>query len=89
MGGLQTTAVIILIALLALLALIVFRKPTKFILRLLLSTVLGFIALFVINFLGSLIGISIAVNWINAAVVGILGLPGIALLLLIEWLSWL
>lgn len=89
MGGLQTTAVIILIALLALLALIVFRKPTKFILRLLLSTVLGFIALFVINFLGGLIGISIAVNWINAAVVGILGLPGIALLLLIEWLSWL
>ncbi|HHT16137.1 MAG: pro-sigmaK processing inhibitor BofA [Firmicutes bacterium] len=89
MGGLQTTAVIILVALLALLALIVFRKPTKFILRLLLSTVLGFIALFVINFLGGLIGISIAVNWINGAIVGILGLPGIALLLILEWLTML
>ena len=73
MGGLQTTAVIILVALLALLALIVFRKPTKFILRLLLSTVLGFIALFVINFLGGLIGISIAVNWINGASSGYWG----------------
>jgi len=89
MGGLQSTVVIILVALFGLLALIVFRKPMKFILRLALSTLLGFAALFLINFLGGLIGISIAVNWINAAVVGILGLPGIALLLLIEWLTLL
>jgi len=89
MGGLQSTVVIILVALFGLLELIVFRKPMKFILRLALSTLLGFAALFLINFLGGLIGISIAVNWINAAVVGILGLPGIALLLLIKWLTLL
>lgn len=89
MGGLKSTAVIILVALFGLLALIVFRKPMKFILRLALSTFLGFLALFLINYLGALIGITFAINWINAAVVGILGLPGVALLLLIEWLTLL
>ena len=48
---------------------------------------LGFLILILINYLGSYIGISIGINWINALVVGILGLPGAALLLILHWLT--
>lgn len=87
MDGLQTTGIIIIIAVLALLVFIILRKPIKIIFKLLLNTVIGFFALFVINYLGSFIGISIAVNWINAAIVGVLGIPGVALILLLKWIT--
>ena len=84
------TATIVAICVAVLLFIIIFRKIIKtslrFIFKLLLNTVMGFIALFVINLLGGFIGISIGVNWITAIVVGIFGLPGVALLLLLQWL---
>lgn len=87
MAGLQTTGIIIIIAVLALVVFIILKKPIKIILKLLLNTVIGFLALFIINYLGSFIGISIGVNWINAVVVGIFGVPGVALLLLLKWIA--
>ena len=50
----------------------------------LLNAALGFIMLFVFNFLGGFIGLSITVGWVSAIVAGVLGIPGIILLLLIE-----
>ena len=44
----------------------------------------GFVMLFIFNFLGGFIGLSLSVGWISAIVAGILGIPGIILLLLIE-----
>lgn len=87
MAGLQTTAIIVIIAILVLAVFILLRKPIKIVFKLLLNTIVGFIALFVINFLGSFIGVSVAVNWINAVLVGVLGIPGVALILLIKWIS--
>ncbi|NMA24420.1 MAG: hypothetical protein GX936_02010 [Clostridiales bacterium] len=87
MAGLQTTAIIVIIAILVLAVFILLRKPIKIVFKLLLNTVVGFIALFAINFLGSFIGVSVAVNWINAVLVGVLGIPGVALILLIKWIS--
>lgn len=87
MAGLQTTGIIIIIAILALVVFIILRKPIKIIFKLILNTVIGFLALFVINYLGSFIGISIAVNWINAVIVGVLGVPGVALILLLKWIA--
>jgi len=51
-----------------------------------LNIALGFISLIIINILGSFIGISIGINWLNALVVGIFGVPGAALLLILQWL---
>ncbi len=70
-----------------LLVFVILKKPIKIILKLLLNTVCGFIALFVINYLGAFIGISVAVNWINAVIVGALGVPGVALILLLKWIT--
>ena len=60
-----------------------FRKPIRWILKLLLNTAIGFAALFLLNFFGSAIGITLGLNWINALVIGVTGFPGLVLLLLI------
>lgn len=87
MAGLQTTGVVIIIVILALIIFIIFKKPIKIIFKLLLNTVMGFLALFAINYLGAFIGLSVAVNWLNAVIVGVLGIPGAALILLMKWLA--
>ena len=63
-----------------------FRKPIRWILKLLLNTAIGFAALFLLNFFGSAIGITLGLNWINALVIGVTGFPGLVLLLLIKYL---
>ncbi len=63
----------------------IFTLPVKWIFKLLLNTLLGFIALFLVNWLGSYIGISLGINIVNAVVAGTLGIPGLVLLLLLRW----
>ncbi len=64
----------------------VFIAPIRIILKLALNTALGFAGLIALDLFGAYIGISLGVNLINAAVVGTLGIPGLALLLLLKWL---
>lgn len=64
----------------------IFTLPVKWIFKLLLNTVLGFVGLFLVNWLGSYIGISLGINVVNAVVVGTFGIPGMILLLLLRWL---
>lgn len=44
---------------------------------------LGFLWLF--KGVGSLIGVTLGVNLFNAAVLGVLGVPGLALLMMTQW----
>lgn len=62
----------------------IFTKPIKWIFKLLLNAIVGFVALFIVNFLGEFVGLHITVGWLSAIVTGFLGIPGIILLLLIE-----
>ena len=87
MAGLQTTAIIIIIAILVLVVFTILRKPMKIVFKLILNTVIGFFALLAINYLGAFIGVTVAVNWINAVIVGVLGVPGVALILLLKWIA--
>ena len=64
----------------------VFIAPIRIILKLCFSTLLGFAGLIFLDLFGAYIGIRLGVNLTNAAVVGILGLPGLTLLLLLKWL---
>ena len=48
-----------------------FRKPIRWILKLLLNTAIGF---------------TLGLNWINALVIGVAGFPGLVLLLLLKYL---
>ena len=63
----------------------VFSAPLRVALRLLLNTLLGFLALWVVQLTSGLTGIALGMNLWNALVVGILGVPGFVLLLLIQW----
>ena len=78
---------LVLAALLILTALKIFTKPIRFVFKLLLNTLLGFAALMIINFLGQYFGIRIELNWLNAAVTGIFGIPGLAVLLIFNYFS--
>ena len=81
---------VILLAAAAVLLLALFiriiRLPLKWLFKLALHAAVGFVALFVFNFLGSFVGIWLEVNTFNAVVTGLLGVPGVILLLLFKYL---
>jgi inhibitor of the pro-sigma K processing machinery len=58
----------------------------KIILKLIYSAVIGGIVLIVINLVGGLFGFRIALNVVSALIVGILGVPGIALLIVLKFI---
>lgn len=64
----------------------VFIAPVRLLFKLLLNTALGFAGLLLLERLGAYTGFSLGVNLINASVIGILGVPGLALLLMLRWL---
>ena len=57
--------------------------PFKVVLRLILNSIAGAVLIVVINFIGMNIGIWIPMNVVNSFAVGILGVPGVVLLLLL------
>ena len=60
--------------------------PLRKILGLIVNSVLGIIALLAINLIGSGFGYSILVNPFTALATGFLGVPGVALAALLQWL---
>ncbi|WP_072743628.1 pro-sigmaK processing inhibitor BofA family protein [Sporanaerobacter acetigenes] len=58
--------------------------PLKWIGKLIINGILGGVALFLINIIGKFVGFSIAINPVNAVITGILGLPGVALILILQ-----
>jgi len=78
-------AVVICIILVVLLFKII-KTPLKWAFKLLLNAASGFIALVILNFFGGIVGLSLTINIINCLVAGILGLPGVVLLLILKYL---
>lgn len=75
---------VIVIAAIVLAVILVLRllaKPMKFIFKLLINTLLGFVLLWLLNFFGGGLGISLDLTLLNALIVGLLGIPGVLLLL--------
>ena len=62
-----------------------FKSPLRLVLRLIINTALGFAAVWVLNLTTGFTGLSLGLNWFNAAVIAILGVPGFFLLLLLKW----
>lgn len=63
----------------------VLRRPLAAVGRLLLRSSLGLCALWLFNQVGALIGIRLGVNLISALILGVLGAPGLGLLLMTQW----
>jgi inhibitor of the pro-sigma K processing machinery len=60
--------------------------PMKIILRLIINGILGGIAILIINFIGSYFGFNISLNVVSALIAGVLGLPGMILLIILKFL---
>ena len=63
----------------------VFSTPLKLALKLLVNTLLGYLALWAVNLTAAFTGVTLGLNLWNALIIGILGLPGFVLLLLVRW----
>ena len=61
----------------------IFLWPLKLVLKLATSSVIGGIAILIINALGAGFGLIIPLNLISAVIVGVLGVPGVILLLIL------
>ena len=62
-----------------------FAAPRKLALKVVFNSALGFGALWLLNLTTTVTGLSLGLNIFNAAVIGILGVPGFGLLLLVQW----
>lgn len=63
-----------------------FSLPIRWIFKLLINTAAGLVFLFLFNYIGAFIGLALGINIINAVIIGILGIPGLILLLLVKWI---
>ena len=71
--------------LMAVVALAALRRPLEWLLGVLLRTGVGLAALYALGGVGSLVGIRLGVNLVNALILGVLGVPGFGLLLMMNW----
>ena len=62
-----------------------FAAPLKLALKVAFNSALCFGAVWLLNLTASVTGLSLGLNWFNALLIGILGLPGFGLLLLVQW----
>ena len=60
--------------------------PIKIVWKLIINAVIGGITLLLVNFIGGFIGVHIGINFLTALIVGILGVPGVVLILIGQWL---
>ena len=60
--------------------------PLKMLLKFIYNGILGGIILWILNMVGGLIHVTIAINPITALIVGFLGVPGVILLLILQFL---
>ena len=71
-------------ALLALVAVRLLLIPMKFIFKLLIHSACGFLCLWLLNTVSGFTGLLFPINAVTAAIAGFLGLPGIAMLALVQ-----
>ncbi len=62
----------------------ILKGPMKLAFKLLIHAVFGFVFLFIFNFFGAWVDLSIPVTWLNAIVTGVFGIPGVVVLLILQ-----
>lgn len=61
--------------------------PLKYLGKLMINAVVGGAALWALNVFGGVVGIQIGINIVTALVVGLLGIPGVLLLLVLQYIK--
>lgn len=60
--------------------------PIKIIFKLIINAVVGGAIIFVINLIGAAFGFTLMLTWWTAVIVGVLGIPGVILVAIIQFL---
>ena len=87
MNTIQTAGLCIVGLILLIIVLRVFFTPLRWLFKLGINTGLGYLGLFVLNWLGSMAGFTIGINLFNAIITGLFGVPGLLFLYLAKWLA--
>ncbi len=64
----------------------IFYRPLKIIFSALLHLIIGGVVIFLYNLVGILWGLTIGFNVISALIVGIMGLPGLGMLIALQYI---
>jgi len=64
----------------------ILKKPIKLFFKLIINSLIGLVMLMVFNLLGGLVSLHIGINLLTILISGILGLPGIILILILQML---
>lgn len=59
--------------------------PMKLIIKLVINGIVGGILIFVVNLIGANFGFMIDLNWITALIVGFLGVPGVVIVTILQF----
>ena len=62
----------------------ILKGPMKLAAKLFIHALMGFVFLFIFNFVGAWVDLNIPVTWLNAVITGVLGVPGVVLLLILQ-----
>lgn len=81
----QSILTIAAVVLVSIFAIKLLFKPIRFAFKLLINIGFGFVLLFIVNFFGDPVGISLGVSWFNALVAGVLGVPGVILMIILKF----
>lgn len=75
----------VMVGLVVVAALVLLRGPIQLLVKFVARTAVSLLALACLGPVGSMVGVTLGVNLANAAVIGLLGLPGFGLLLMLNW----
>lgn len=64
----------------------IFAWPIKKIVKMLINIAVGGLLLMLVNYVGAYFGFAIAINWISALIVGVLGIPGLIILVILHFI---
>ncbi len=59
--------------------------PIRIIIKFIVNGLIGAFLLFIINIFGNIVGITVAINPVTALIAGFLGIPGVVLLLFLQY----
>ena len=60
--------------------------PIKKIIKMLINILIGGLLLVLVNYVGAYFNFALAINWISALTVGILGIPGLIILIILHFI---
>ena len=64
----------------------IFAKPLRWVMKIILNGIIGGLILAAVNFVGGFAGVSVIINPFSALLAGLLGVPGVILVVLLQYI---